>query len=155
MSKRDERDKSLDVPRRDPRRDFSDRGRPHREVAERVHIREGEIEPKPIGIYCNPLCPYFRCAKRALTYKTIGAGAGTKIIAFCNWVGDQCIAGACQYAFCEKRYLLPGNRCLYAIEREKKKTSGDMFRELDQEEREARRLRDHLKKHYGKDLDLY
>jgi hypothetical protein len=155
LSKGDERNKSFNTPRGDPRRDFVERGRQFREVAEKVHIREGELEPRPAGIYCNPLCPYFRCAKRALTYRSTGAGVGTRVIAFCTWVGDQCIAGACQYAFCEKRYLLPGNKCLYAVEREKKKTSSDMFKELDKEEKEAKKLRDHLKKHYGKDLDLY
>jgi len=144
-----------DTSGREYRRDYIDRERVFRESTERTRLREGDIEPRPNGVYCNPLCPYFRCGKKALSYRTIGVGQGSKVVAFCSWVGDQCIAGSCQFAFCEKRYLLPGNKCLYAIEKEKRKTSADIFRELEEEEREARRVRDHLKRHYGKDLDLY
>lgn len=141
-------------PREDPRRTDFGRGRGYREVAERVSLREGEIEPRPNGVYCNPLCPYFRCGKKALSYRNVRINGETRLIAYCNWVGDQCIAGSCQFAYCEKRYLLPGNKCLYAIEREKKK-GADIFKELDQEESVAKRLQEHLKKHYGKKLDFY
>jgi hypothetical protein len=31
--------------------------------------------------------------------------------AFCNWVGDVCVSAKCNYAFCEKRALLPDGSC--------------------------------------------
>lgn len=139
----------------DPKRGDERVGMPQRGVAERVVLREGEVEPRPNGIYCNPLCPYFRCSNRSLDIRSTRAGTDVKAVAFCRWVGDQCIAGLCQYAYCVKRYLLPGNRCLYGVERSKKRDQQDIFRELDLEEREARKLREHLKKYSGRGLDLY
>ncbi|MEZ0290765.1 MAG: hypothetical protein ABWJ42_06745 [Sulfolobales archaeon] len=147
-SSREDRDK------RDPVRD--DRFKKvHRDVAERAYLREGEIEPRPLGLNCNPLCPFFRCGRKALSIRSVRIGAETKVIGYCLWVGDQCIAGQCQYAYCEKRFLLPGNKCLYAIEKSKRREGLDMFKELDREEKEAKSLRDLLKKRGGRDLDLY
>ncbi|MCC6030660.1 MAG: hypothetical protein LM586_03330 [Desulfurococcales archaeon] len=122
---------------------------------ERTFYREGEIEPRPNGVYCNPLCPFFRCAKKALNIRNMRIGNELKLVAYCSWVNDQCIAGSCQYAYCEKRYLLPGNKCLYGIEKNKKKSSHDMFKELEEEEKEARKLKDHFKKLSGRGADLY
>ncbi|MEL9929680.1 MAG: hypothetical protein QXE32_00560 [Sulfolobales archaeon] len=139
---------------RDPRRDERF-GRPYREVADRATLREGELEPRPSGLNCNPLCPFFRCGRKSLDVRSMIIGSERKVVGYCLWVGDQCIAGQCQFAYCEKRFLLPGNRCLYAIEKAKRRESLDMFRELDKEEKEARNLRDLLKKRGGKDLDLY
>jgi hypothetical protein len=40
-----------------------------------------------------------------------------EVNAFCNWVGDICVVAKCNYAFCEKRALLPDGSCGF-VERE-------------------------------------
>jgi len=54
---------------------------------------------------CEATCPYFRCGQRALFIKR------GSIQAFCNWVGDICVAAKCKYAICEKKALLIDGSC--------------------------------------------
>ncbi|MCX8170143.1 MAG: hypothetical protein N3D72_03530 [Candidatus Methanomethyliaceae archaeon] len=54
---------------------------------------------------CEATCPYFRCGQRALFIKKGNPQA------FCNWVGDICVAAKCKYALCEKRALLVDGSC--------------------------------------------
>jgi hypothetical protein len=80
---------------------------------------------------CGATCSHFRCGQRALYVKKAPqqqggpqggyqggyrsnswqqrpAGEGT---AYCNWVGDVCVVAGCNYAFCERRALLPDGSC--------------------------------------------
>ncbi len=125
-------------------------GKASRPVAREVVLREGEIEPKPNGLKCNPLCPYFRCGKRALRINKEGFGRDMKFVGFCMWVGDLCIGAVCQYAYCEKRYILPDGRCLYAVEKTRKgRSMDDMFKEIEKEEMMADKFKRTINRKYG------
>jgi hypothetical protein len=101
-----------------PRREF--RGREY-----------AEPEPKPIGNSCNNLCPLFKCAKAALVYSTKVVKGFTQKVAMCRLTGDQCIGYKCQFAYCERKALLPNGNCAFTI---KFKDSEDFFNELEKEE---------------------
>ncbi len=96
--------------------------------------RQEELKPLPIGKKCNPLCPFFRCANRALMIMTKYESGKPVKVAFCRWIGDNCIGHQCQYAYCEKKALLPDGTCAFAVreEQEKKKTK-DYLEELAEE----------------------
>ena len=64
--------------------------------------------PDPNG-FCWPKCIWFKCAKRALTFRS-----GT---AWCSWTNDNCIGPSCSYALCIRSKLLPGNRCGLVVRR--------------------------------------
>ncbi|MEM2204290.1 MAG: hypothetical protein QXI22_08050 [Sulfolobales archaeon] len=139
------------------RRDNRDQrfGRADRRVAREVSIEEGELKPMPNGKQCNPLCPYFKCGKKAISVVRRDIGGSIKFAAFCNWVNDLCIGGVCQFASCEKFYLLPDGSCLYAVGRERRSSGDDMLKELEREEEKAKRLKGLIsKKLGGKDFDL-
>ena len=111
---------------------MSVRGRdtqPHRKFES-----ESEPKPLPLGDKCNPLCPFFRCSKKALKIEKRYIKGMLQKVGFCMWVGDNCIAGECQFAFCEKRALLPGNKCAFAVK--SKGGSEDFEKELEREEKE-------------------
>ncbi len=111
---------------------------------------ESEPKPLPLGDKCNPLCPYFRCSKKALKIEKRYVKGMLQKVGFCMWVGDNCIAGECQFAFCEKRALLPGNKCSFAV---KSKGGGDEFeKELEKEEKEMENLTSRASR---KGLDLF
>jgi hypothetical protein len=99
---------------------------------------DSEPKPLPLGDSCNPLCPYFRCSKKALKIEKKYVKGMLQKVSYCMWVGDNCIAGQCQYAFCEKRALLPGNKCAFAIK--PKGRSEDFERDLAREEQEMSNL---------------
>ena len=140
----------------DYRRDKDQRfERIERKVAREVSLREDEVRPMPDGKKCNPLCPYFRCGKKALSVVRRDMGGSIKFAAFCNWANDLCIGGVCQFASCDRFYLLPDNKCLYALERERRSSGDDMFKELEKEEEKAKRFRGLLSKKFGgRDYDL-
>ena len=74
-------------------------------------------------------------------------------VGFCRWVGDTCITGECQYAYCEKRALLPGNKCAFAVN--KRNDGDDMEKELKQSDEYEDKVKDIISKKLGKkDLDL-
>ncbi|MCY0874267.1 hypothetical protein D1867_04870 [Acidianus infernus] len=120
---------------------------------ERGQISQNEPKPLPLGEKCNYLCPYFRCNKRALMIQTKYVKGSPYKVGFCRWVGDTCITGECQYAYCEKRALLPGNRCAFAVN---KRTDGDdMEKELKESDEYEDKVKDIISKKLGKkDLDL-
>lgn len=89
----------------------------------------GEPKPMPLGEKCNYLCPYFRCNKKALMVTTKYMKGNPYKVGLCRWAGDTCITGDCQYAYCEKRALLPGNRCGFAKKSEQ--TDHDLEKELE------------------------
>lgn len=80
---------------------------------------------------CTATCSYFRCGQRALfirsrnppqqqqQYQQQGNKMGNPYeqrtfrdgSAYCNWVGDFCVVSKCNYAFCERRALLPDGSC--------------------------------------------
>lgn len=87
---------------------------------------------------CNANCEHFRCGQRALVVRpkntqgpqsqNQGQGQGYRNnnwdqrpnregTAYCNWVGDNCVVAGCNFAFCERRALLPDGSC-GLIERE-------------------------------------
>ncbi len=87
--------------------------------------------PLPDG-RCNPLCPYFRCLNNALTVVRKHVHGRVQKVAYCRWIGDECIGGSCQYASCALKALLPDGTCLFAKEKEAKETR------LEEIEREIR-----------------
>ena len=84
---------------------------------------------------CVATCSYFRCGQRALFIKNQspppqqqqqqqrGFQGGNRENSweqqrtfregspYCNWVGDLCVVAGCNYAFCERRALLPDGSC--------------------------------------------
>jgi len=65
-------------------------------------------------------------------------------VAYCRWIGDECIGGSCQYASCAAKALLPDGTCLYAKERrgagEGERDIEALEKELEMEERELSRV---------------
>lgn len=61
------------------------------------------------GKFCSPKCRFFRCGKRALTFR------GDK--AWCRWTDEECDVANCNYAICVRRRLLPGGICGEKIRR--------------------------------------
>ncbi|MDJ0269585.1 MAG: hypothetical protein NXY59_03365 [Aigarchaeota archaeon] len=68
-------------------------------------------EPTPI---CNPLCRFFRCAKKALDFK--------RNPPWCNWVNAACIGYKCPYAECVQIKLLQDGRCGLFVKRRTEET---------------------------------
>ncbi len=72
---------------------------------------------------------------------------------YCRWVGDTCITGDCQYAYCEKRALLPGNKCAFAMSK-RDGNKDDIERELKEEDYDNK-VKELLSKKLGKkDIDF-
>lgn len=109
--------------------------KPHRRGGHRgernkpIPIEEGEPKPRPIGDKCNPLCPYFRCMKKALQIRTEYYRGRPIKTAVCTWIGDKCIGPKCRYAYCVKHAMLPDGRCLYAVQARTKKAVATDFEE--------------------------
>lgn len=59
--------------------------------------------------FCFPKCRFFRCGKRAVTFR-----GGT---AWCTWADERCNVANCTYALCIKRRLLNNGICGEAIKR--------------------------------------
>ncbi|MEB3825457.1 MAG: hypothetical protein LRS47_02170 [Desulfurococcales archaeon] len=129
MSYRDNRD-MRDYRRRDERRPGHQRDRQgyrprghggyqprHAPREKRQDQRQGKPMPKPAGDMCNPLCPYFRCSKKALLITTEHYRGQPIKEAYCRWIGDKCIGAQCQYAYCALQKMLPDGRCGWALER--------------------------------------
>lgn len=113
---------------------------------------------------CRATCSFFRCGQRALyirsnnpqqrgefrsnpwEQRTIRDGTP-----YCNWVGDICVVAKCNYAFCEKRALLPDGSCGYQ-ERESAKQTRSIEEEARREEAALRAARDRLLKKTGRDF---
>lgn len=92
-----------------------------------------ELKPRPIGDKCNPLCPFFRCQKRALRF-TVEQYKGRPIkIAMCAWIGDKCIGSSCRFAYCEKRAMLPDGRCALAVKARRVKDFDEELMEMDKD----------------------
>ncbi|MEM1944456.1 MAG: hypothetical protein QXI97_01730 [Nitrososphaerota archaeon] len=72
-------------------------------------------EPTPI---CNPLCRFFRCAKKALDFK--------RNPPWCNWVEAACIGYQCPYAQCIQAKLLPDGRCGLFVKRKTNEVEEDL-----------------------------
>lgn len=115
---------------------------------------------------CKATCQYFRCGQRALYIKPTnpmprerpgfrsnpweqrGGREGTP---FCNWVGDICVVARCNYAFCEKRALLPNGACGLQ-ERESARPARSIEEEARREEEALRVARERLLKKTGRDF---
>ncbi|MCE4613961.1 MAG: hypothetical protein F7B60_00295 [Desulfurococcales archaeon] len=89
--------------------------------------------PKPNGDMCSPLCPYFRCSKKALLITTEHYRGQPIKEAYCRWIGDKCIGAQCQYAYCALQKMLPDGRCGWALER-KQRSHKEFDEELEGEE---------------------
>jgi hypothetical protein len=112
---------------------------------------QGEPKPLPVGGKCNYLCPYFRCNKKALLIQQKYNKGNPQKVGWCRWVGDTCITGDCQYAYCEKRALLPGNKCAFANSR---KNEDDLEKDLAGDD-EVDKVKDIISKKFGKrDIDI-
>jgi hypothetical protein len=94
------------------------------------HIAEqhDRLTPKPIDTMCNPVCPLFRCTKKALIIKLVSG----KPTPWCTWVNDTCIGYKCQYASCSARYMLPDGRCVAAL-KTREKEEDEFLKELEKE----------------------
>ncbi|MBW9141480.1 MAG: hypothetical protein TQ35_0001460 [Candidatus Aramenus sulfurataquae] len=124
-----------------------------RESRHRGQYAEDEPKPLPLGDKCNYLCPYFRCNKRALMIQTKYVKGNPYKAGYCRWVGDTCITGDCQYAYCEKRALLPGNKCAFAVNK-RDGSRDDIERELREEDYDNK-VKELLSKKLGKkDVDF-
>ncbi|GAB6148199.1 hypothetical protein [Stetteria hydrogenophila] len=101
----------------------------------------GKPKPRPIGDKCNPLCPYFRCAKNALRITTVYYRGRPMKVAMCSWTGDRCLGAKCRYAVCTLHAMLPDGRCQFAVEAtaKSKKRMKDFEEELREMESEARK----------------
>lgn len=77
--------------------------------------RRREPRPRPIGDKCNPLCPFFRCERKALRVVRETFKGRPVRVAYCDLVGDKCIGAQCRFAACERRAMLPDGRCAFAI----------------------------------------
>lgn len=119
-----------------------------------ISFREDEPKPLPLGDKCNYLCPYFRCNKKALSIQVKYVKGTPQKLGLCRWVGDTCITGDCQYAYCEKRALLPGNKCAFAVSKKVEEEEA-IEREFKKVEEEEAKLREMISKKLGrKEYDL-
>ncbi|MHA1835334.1 MAG: hypothetical protein ACTSYQ_00130 [Candidatus Odinarchaeia archaeon] len=68
---------------------------------------------------CTPVCEFFRCSQRALKIQN---NKGRKV-AMCYFVpgGDYCQGANCNYGFCAKHKLKPGNLCGLYVKPKKKR----------------------------------
>lgn len=99
---------------------------------QRAHERE-QLKPRPIGDRCNPLCPFFRCQKRALRIATEQYKGRPIRVAMCAWIGDKCIGASCRFAYCDKRAMLPDGRCALAVKSKKAKDFEEELMELEKD----------------------
>ncbi|KSW11781.1 hypothetical protein CF15_02945 [Pyrodictium occultum] len=126
-------------------------GRPRREPRG-AHGGKPRPMPLPDG-RCNPLCPHFRCLNNALTVVRKPVHGRMQRAAYCRWIGDECIGGACQYAACTLKALLPDGTCLYAREkRQKEAGTEDLEKELEAEEEAMQRV-ERLMRKKGYNID--
>ncbi len=97
-------------------------------------------------VACTPVCPYraFECLKNALIYRR----RGKRIVAFCTWIGDECIGYKCQFASCKRHALLPDGTCKLKLERVQPRRGGEFSIEEEalREEQLYGKLRDKLKR---------
>lgn len=113
---------------------------------------------------CEATCQHFRCGQRALNLRTrnpqnsVGYRSNPweqrtaqEDSAFCNWVGDICVAAKCNYAFCEKRALLPDGSCGF-VEREIPVKERSIEEEARREEAILKRAQERLLKKTGRNF---
>jgi len=74
---------------------------------------EWKLSREPTEI-CNPLCRYFRCARRALNFR--------RNPPWCNWVNAPCTGYKCPYAQCVQVKMLPDGRCGLFVKRKTKES---------------------------------
>ncbi len=106
-----------------------------------------QLKPMPLGDKCNPLCPFFKCSKNALVIVNKVVRGHVQKSAMCRWIGDQCLGASCQFAYCERRALLPDGRCAFAV---KFKESGDEFLKEVEKESLSEEVMDLLEKRVGR-----
>ena len=112
-------------------RSYSLGGRERRAPRAPYRQERREFKPMPIKDRCNPLCPFFKCSKNALVVVNRVVKGHVQKVAMCRWIGDQCLGSRCQFAYCERRALLPDGKCAFAV---RFKGSGDEFmKELEKE----------------------
>ncbi len=111
---------------------------------------------------CRPDCPYFRCLKKTLAFKTTSGRllkpreyrrGSRRAIAWCLWANDLCQGPRCQYASCVKHAMKPDGTCgLELLEK------ASRVRSIEEEalalEHEYSRIRDKLKKIGISEIDL-
>ncbi len=118
------------------------RGGPGRRPAPLPPRAEAKPAPAPDGS-CNALCSYFKCLNNALVVVRRPSHGRMQRTAYCRWIGDECIAGSCQYASCNLKALLPDGGCLYVKEKRverPEKTLEEIEAELKREEAEMSKI---------------
>lgn len=105
-----------------------------------------DAKPKPLGDKCNPACPFFRCSQNALMFTKKYQRGKMITVVMCRLVGDKCIGYKCQYAYCERKYLLPDGRCAWVLRKKESESGEDEFiKEMKEEERELGRIKNKLR----------
>ncbi|MEM0365520.1 MAG: hypothetical protein QXR02_01415 [Acidilobaceae archaeon] len=73
-----------------------------------LNIENLNPKPSPLGLKCNPACPYYTCLKDSLVIsKSTIRGFQVKI-ATCLLLGSQCIGFKCRYYACKLRANING-----------------------------------------------
>ncbi len=127
----------------------------------RAPAPRAEQKPRPMPLpdgKCNPQCPYFRCLNNALVVMRKPVHGRMQKVAFCRWIGDECIGGSCQYASCAAKALLPDGSCLHAKEKQGRaaeKAMEEIEKELVEEEKQMSRIERLMKRRgYGVEEEL-
>lgn len=111
--------------------------RPYRREGRGEHFRKPRAlkpqYPMPLGVQCNPLCPFFVCTKRAKVIVNKSYRGKIKKVAYCRLTGSECIGAECKYATCRINSMLPDGKCAKALEKTRKEVSDEeLFREMEE-----------------------
>jgi len=82
---------------------------------EEQRLMREELKPLPLGDKCNTLCPFFKCSKNSLVIVNKVVKGHVQKVAMCRWIGDTCLGYKCQFAYCERKALLPDGKCAFAV----------------------------------------
>jgi len=122
--------------------------KPHGRFSEKdTGYQHKSANPMPLGKQCNSLCPFFKCSKNALVVVNRVVKGHIQKAAMCRWIGDQCLGTKCQFAFCERRALLPNGMCAFAVKF--RESSEDFLKEIEKESLDSK-VRDLLSRRTGR-----
>ncbi len=113
-----------------------------------MNINSAKHFPGEESRKCYPLCRHFRCSKNALVVVTKYFRGRPRKEAVCRWVGDNCSGPECQYAYCEKRALLPDGTCGLSM-MQRRHARKDMLREIEEADLGID-VKEIVKKRFGK-----
>jgi len=98
---------------------------------------------------CTPLCPYFRCQRRATEYRRNPRTGRT--IVWCTFADDICQGYRCMFAQCAVHALNPSTgECTITLRSRKRKKDITIEEEAEILDKEYLRIRDKLKRLGGR-----